>query len=161
MLQLGSEGFLNIHWCSNCDRSIHWCSSWDQMGPTASTYSQAGWSQWMGPTASTDALTGLLKLNAFNILFIEGWGTASVYRMWWTFNYWTYFTYLFRSYWDTREPLSSSVTACVVSDFTWEDFVTFWKKSIFVETFKWDHLWLCLCLTSLLSMVLNLYIYQF
>ena len=33
------------------------------------------------------------------------------------------FTYLFRSYWNNREPLCSSITACVVSGyFTWEDF---------------------------------------
>ena len=50
----------------------------------------------------------------YSFLFIEGWGTTSVYRMWWTFNYWTYFTYLFRSYWNKREPLYSSITVCVV-----------------------------------------------
>ena len=49
--------------------------------------------------------------------------TANVHWMWWTFNYWTYFTYLFRSYWNKREPLYSSITVCVVSgDFTWEGF---------------------------------------
>ena len=59
----------------------------------------------------------------YSFLFIVGRGTTSVYRMWWTFNYWTYFTYLFRSYWNKRETLYSSITACIVSgDSTWEDF---------------------------------------
>ena len=39
----------------------------------------------------------------YSFLFIEEWGTANVYRMWWTINYWTYFTYLFTSYWNKRK----------------------------------------------------------
>ena len=41
----------------------------------------------------------------YSFLFIEGWGTANVHRMWWTFNYWTYFTDLFRCSWNKWEPL--------------------------------------------------------
>ena len=64
----------------------------------------------------------------YSFLFVEGWGTANVYQMWWTFNYWTYFACLFRSYWNQREPLYSSTTACVVQEISTERIFNFLRE---------------------------------
>ena len=54
-----------------------------------------------------DSLIALWPFFCYSFLFIEGWGTTSVHRMWRTFNCWTYFTYSFRSYWNNRETAQS------------------------------------------------------
>ena len=75
-----------------------------------------------------------------SFLFIEGWGTANVHRMWCTFNHWTYLTCLLGFYWNEREPLYSSISACVVAGyFAWEDFWLF-ESTQYLMIF-WDHLW--------------------
>ena len=51
---------------------------------------------------------------------LEGWGTANVHRMWWTFNYWTYFTYLFRSYWNKRVCVSDEKEAKQAYSSVWK-----------------------------------------
>ena len=58
-----------------------------------------------------------------SFLFIEGWRTANVHQMRCAFNYWTYFTYLFRSYLNKREP-----HACVVSGDSPEKILIFLKE---------------------------------
>ena len=69
-----------------------------------------------------------------SFLFIEGWGTANVHRMWCTFNHWTYLTCLLGFYWNEREPLYSSTSACVVAGyFTWEDFLLFESTQYFMS----------------------------
>ena len=60
---------------------------------------------------SSDSLMAHWPFFHYSFLFIEGWGTANVHRMWWTFNYWTYFTYLFRSHSNKRVCVSGEKEA--------------------------------------------------
>ena len=84
-------------------------------------------------------------------------------RLFLTFNYWTYFTYLFRSYWNKRATLQLNHCMCCFKRFHLRRFLLLLlKENQYVwKNLTWYHFWLCLCLTSLLNMVLKLLMYQF
>ena len=44
---------------------------------------------------------------------------------------------------------------CYFRIFYLRRFLTFWKQSIYLFIFNWDHFWLCLCFIPLLSMFLK------
>ena len=92
--------------------------------------------------------------------FIEGWGTADVHRLWWSFNYWTYSSILTCSgLTEIRESRFTAQSLCVLfQDIPPEKILTFSKKSIFLEKFKFEMTIGCLCFTNFLSLVLKLYI---
>ena len=71
-------------------------------------------------------------------------------------NYWTYSTYLFRFYWNRKQPLCSCV--CCFRRFRLRRFLTFWKRSIFFEKFKLIIFVYVCVLLPLLSMILKLYV---
>ena len=86
----------------------------------------------------------------YSFLFIERWGTASLHQMWSTYNC---KTYLFRSHWNKREPLYSSVTMCFIwrsvneKDFQLSESSKYFWKDLNFKNF------LDMCFNHLLSLL--------